>query len=148
MDNRKDRGCDPAKNPLSSVATVMSTSLHRALCLLATSGFGAYVGWWCFWLFHGRLPPAPLKALTGLPAATTGCTRSLLSLMRGDVRAAILWNPFSILIVAMFLISIGWLAVRLMMRRKLLLPSWCLYAWMILLSLAWAAKLLGDPRYW
>lgn len=126
----------------------MTISLHKSLRLLAVLGFGAYCAWWAFWLLQGRLPSAPFKAITGLPAPTTGCTRSLSCLMRGDVSTAFLWNPFSVLITMLFLASIGWLAGRWLTQGRLLLPSWFLYAWIIVLGLAWATKLLGNPRYW
>ena len=143
-----DYGSEGTNCPLTSKGIGMKGVLDRLLRLVASLGFGAYCAWWAFWLFHGRLPPAPFKALTRLPAPTTGYTRSLLCLMRGEVSTAFLWNPFSILITTLFLTSIGWLAVRSLMRRKILLPSCFLYAWMVVLGLAWAAKLLGNPEYW
>lgn len=139
---------EASNRPLTSKIIRMKAVLHRLLQLLASLGFVAYCAWWAFWLSHGRLPPAPIKAISGLPAPTTGYTRSLLCLMRGDVSTAFLWNPFSIPITALFLASIGWLAVRLLMRREILLPLCFLYAWIAILALAWGAKLLGNPHHW
>jgi hypothetical protein len=126
----------------------MKPALHRLLGLFATCALVAYCAWWALWLCQGKLAPAPFKAITGLPAPTTGYTRSLLCLIHGDLRSALLWNPFSILITALLLTSIGWLAVQLLRRQKLLLPTCFLYAWLAVLALAWAAKLLGDPKCW
>jgi hypothetical protein len=64
------------------------------------------------------------------------------------VATALQWNVFSVPIAALFALSLGWLMVRLLRRRPLLLPSCFLYIWAAILLLAWAAKLLGDPLYW
>lgn len=94
------------------------------------------------------MPPAPFKAVTGLPAPTTGCTRSLSCILHGDVGAALRWNLFAVPIAALFALSLGWLAVRLLRGRPLLLPSFFLYIWSAILLLAWVTKLLGSPLYW
>jgi len=122
--------------------------LRQLLSMVAVMGFIAYCAWWAYWLLQGRLPSAPLRALTGLPAPTTGCTRSLRCLFQGDVATALQWNVFSVPIAALFALSLGWLMVRLLRRRPLLLPSCFLYIWAAILLLAWAAKLLGNPLYW
>jgi len=120
----------------------------RLLGMVAVLGFVAYCAWWAYWLLQGRLPSAPFKAITGLPAPTTGCTRSLRCLLQGDVATALQWNAFALPITALFALSIGWLMVRLLQRRPLLLPSCFLHLWAIVLLLAWATKLLGHPQYW
>lgn len=122
--------------------------VRRLLTAVALLGLAAYCAWWTYWLVQGRLPPAPLKAVTGLPAPTTGCTRSLTCLLHGDVGAALRWNLFAVPIAALFALSLGWLAVRSLRRRPLLLPTSFLYVWAVLLLVAWGTKLLGDPRYW
>jgi hypothetical protein len=108
----------------------------------------AYCGWWTYWLCQGRLPMAPLKALTGLPAPTTGCTRSLLALWEGDVVTSLYYNAFAVPLMALFLASLGWLVVQGVRRRPLLIPQPFLYLWIGVLAVAWVTKLLSDPRYW
>lgn len=122
--------------------------MRRLLTTVALLGLAAYCAWWTYWLGQGRLPPAPFKAITGLPAPTTGCTRSLSCLLHGDVDAALRWNLFAVPIAALFALSLGWLAVRLPRGRPLLLPSFFLYIWSAILLLAWVTKLLGSPLYW
>jgi hypothetical protein len=122
--------------------------MRRVLSVLVLCALAAYVAWWLFHLAHGALPSAPLHAITGLPAPTTGCTRSLLRLLKGDLAGSFAFNPFAVPIALLFAASLAGLAARLVRRRKLILPSAFLYLWLATLSLAWLSKLLGNPRYW
>ena len=108
----------------------------------------AYAGWWGFWLGHGRLPMSPLKALAGIPSPTTGCTRSLACLARGDLVRSFSFNPFTLPILALFATSLVWLLVCVLRRRRAVLPRAMALAWLVLLGAAWAVKLLSDPRWW
>ena len=47
--------------------------------------------------------------LTGLPAPTTGCTRSVLWLLQGNWRESLCWHPLSMPILGLFILSLGWL---------------------------------------
>jgi hypothetical protein len=125
-----------------------NTPSRLLLQFFAASALCAYVGWWIYWLVQGRLPSAPLKALTGLPAPSTGCTRSLRCFLQGQPWEALRWNAFSVPLTAMLALSVGWLAVCLLLRRKLLLPSCFLHIWSALLVLAWASKFCIGPSYW
>ncbi len=107
-----------------------------------------YCAWWCFWLIRVSLPPAPLLVLTGIPAPTTGCTRSLLCLMRGDILSSLAYNAFAVPIALLFLLSLIWLGVKALRKKPLMLPACLLHLWLLLLGSAWLAKLLGDPAYW
>src|SRR5262245_51419938 len=99
----------------------------------------AYCAWWGYWLARGMLPMAPIKALVGLPAPSTGCMRSLDSLARGQIVDSLLWNPFCLPLTALFVLSIVWVAVRLLQRERLVLPSCFLPLWVTVLALAWVA---------
>lgn len=62
------------------------------------------------WL--GRLPACPLKAMTGLPCATCGLTRSMVALGGGRWSEAFHWHPVAVLgLAALPLIAI-WDLVR------------------------------------
>ena len=50
-------------------------------------------------------PVCPLHAMTGVPCPTCGATRAALSLMDGDVVAALAWNPLVALAAAGFLVG-------------------------------------------
>ena len=141
-----------APPPLPRVSWRVRTALRRAglamLRVTASAGLVCYCGWWVLWLGRGKLPPSPFLALTGLPAPTTGFTRSLLSLLRGDWHACLRWNPFSIPICVLLALSLACLGWRLLRRRPLRLGRHFLYLWAGLLLAAWAAKLLGGPAWW
>jgi Protein of unknown function (DUF2752) len=52
---------------------------------------------WLYW----RLPTplCPLHAVTGLPCPTCGSTRAASALVRGDLAAALTWNPLMTLVM-------------------------------------------------
>jgi hypothetical protein len=51
------------------------------------------------------VPGCPFHALTGVPCPGCGTTRALLALVRGDVPAALAWNP-----AATVALLAGWIA--------------------------------------
>ena len=121
---------------------------RRVLTVLALSALGAYCGWWLFWLVQGSLPPAPLLAMTGLPAPTTGYTRSLCCAFDGDFASSFLYNAFALPISLLLATSVVWIGVRAVRRQTVRLPACFLHLWVITLSAAWITKLMGDPCYW
>ena len=126
----------------------MRVTKRLLLNTLGLAGLAAYCLWWALWLIRGLLPPAPILYLTGIPAPTTGFTRSLVFLWRGDWRTSLHCNCFGIPIAILFAASIAILAARLVRRQKLLLPQAFLYMWVGILSIAWVAKLLAGRAYW
>lgn len=121
---------------------------RRALNIFGLSALVGYCAWWSYWLTKGQFPAAPIRVLSGLPAPSTGCVRSLDSLLHGDFQLSFYWNPFSLPITGLFALSVGWLAVRGIRGKELLLPSCFLPAWVVLLLLAWIAKFMVGPSFW
>ncbi|GAB4241208.1 MAG: hypothetical protein OHK005_04020 [Candidatus Methylacidiphilales bacterium] len=107
-----------------------------------------YLAWNIYWVAHGRLPPSLWQSLSGLPAPTTGMTRSWIALGEGRWMESLAWNPFTIPLTAAWLGSIGWAIVRLARRQPLSAPRWFLPGWLGLLLLAWAAKGFLGPAWW
>jgi hypothetical protein len=101
-----------------------------------------------FFLVRGELPPAPLRAFTGLPAPSTGCTRSLEALLHGDLTTSFLWNPFAVPILVLLAANLFWLANLALRGRPLRLPNTVLSLWVVLLLFAWIAKFILGPQYW
>ena len=126
----------------------MRLTKRHLLNAFGLSGLAAYCLWWAFWLLHGRLPPAPILFIAGLPAPTTGLTRSVVTLFHGDWQASLRFNCLGLPIAALFAASIAILLAKLVRRQRLLLPACFLYMWAGILSIAWLAKLLGDQAYW
>ena len=58
---------------------------------------------------HEELPRVicPFRHFTGIPCITCGGTRAILALTRGDVQAAIVWNP---LVAIAAIAALAWLA--------------------------------------
>ncbi|HLO83188.1 MAG TPA: DUF2752 domain-containing protein [Chitinophagaceae bacterium] len=60
------------------------------------------------------------KKFTGIPCPSCGSTRSVISLMEGDIVQAVLWNPMGlILLVSMALIPL-WIAYDLFNKKRTL----------------------------
>jgi hypothetical protein len=114
----------------------------------ARASFEAYLAWNIAWLASGRIPPSALRALFGLPCPTTGCTRSFLSLIHGNLQASLLWNPFTIPILILLATSLGILFAAALRKKDLLLPRWVGTAWLTVLLAAWFAKFVLGRAYW
>src|SRR5207253_3413552 len=100
-----------------------------------------YVCWQVFWLCQARVPPSLFLAFTGLPAPTTGGTRSLIQLCRGDWRGSLHYNPMAVPIILVLIATVGWLACQLVKRQRLYLPRASWLAWLFVLAVAWVVKL-------
>jgi len=61
------------------------------------------------------------KQLTGIPCPSCGSTRSVLSLLRGDVTGALIWNPFGFILISILLISPGWVLYDVITQKQSLL---------------------------
>jgi hypothetical protein len=126
--------------------------MKRLLCrwraLLGWTILVGYIGWNAYWWCRGRLAPSILRALTGIPAPTTGGTRALRALAQGDWDESLRCNPFALPIAILFVLSAAIPVSQLFRGRKPQLSRPWLFAWAVLLAAAWVAKLLGDPAYW
>ena len=114
----------------------------------ARASFGAYLVWNVVWLTSGKTPPSILRSLIGLPCPTTGCTRSLVALVHGDLRAALLWNPFTVPILILLSLSLATLLFAALRKRALVLPKLFGFAWLTVLLLAWISKFVLGRAYW
>lgn len=121
---------------------------RRALGLAGTAGLTIYLGWNFFWLAQRRLPPSLFRAATGWPCPTTGGTRSLAALLDGDWSLSLRLNAMTVPILALLVLSLGWLAAQAVRRRRLRLPQALFWAWLSVLALAWVLKLAGGSQYW
>jgi hypothetical protein len=114
----------------------------------AATMFAVYAAWNLYWLAHARLAPSLFMAITGLPCATTGCTRSLSAWSRGEWLEALRFNPFSLVFVALLAGSAVQVAAQLTSGRRLSLSPVLAWGWGISLTLGWIYKLASDPAYW
>ncbi len=110
--------------------------------------FVVYCLWNLFWLFQWRIPPSLFWAFTKLPCPTTGCTRSVMCLLRGEIAESLRWNLLTIPILVLFSITVGCVGLRLANRQPLQLHGHFLRAWGLLLAVAWLCKLFGNSNYW
>jgi len=110
--------------------------------------FAAYLCWNLAWLASGKIPPSALRELIGIPCPTTGCTRSLASLLQGNVIASLLWNPFTVPILILFAISLQILLLAALRKKELVLPKWMGTAWFCVLLMAWISKFILGRGYW
>jgi len=54
-------------------------------------------------MLSGLLRPCAFRTLTGLPCPTCGTTRAVLAVVRGDLGAAIVFNPLATVVLMVFL---------------------------------------------
>jgi len=123
-------------------------AVHFVLRTVAAAMLVVYGLWNLVWLAHFRVPPSLFLGLTGLPGPTTGGTRSLLCLLRGDWQDSLAYNAMTVPILGLFFFCVTCLALQLVRRQRLHLPNWVLWAWLGVLGMAWMVKLMGSPAYW
>ncbi|HTU26313.1 MAG TPA: DUF2752 domain-containing protein [Pirellulales bacterium] len=120
----------------------------EGLRLSACGLFAVWCLWNALWLVERQIPPALFCALTGLPCPTTGGTRSIACLLRGEWAESLRANALAIPIALLLALTLACLAGRLLAGRPLRLGGRFLTAWGAVLAVAWIAKLLGDRQYW
>jgi hypothetical protein len=116
---------------------------RRAVATGVGLGLLAIYGVWnVAWLCQGRIPPSLLTGLTGLPAPTTGGTRSMVTLANGDVLGSLYYNPLALPIVGLLALTLFQVG-----RRGRVAP-WVGRGWIVVLMVAWVVKLLSPPATW
>lgn len=70
---------------MSTVKQILKNALALALLLLGLALVGLLVG-------------CPIKRFSGLPCPGCGLTRACLSLLAGDLRAALAWHPLCLIV--------------------------------------------------
>jgi hypothetical protein len=98
---------------------------------LTRNRFNLYLSLAClagyFWLaLISRLPPEEIGKqydvclihhFLGMPCPSCGSTRSVISLLHGDLPGALYWNPFGFLIFSILIISPIWIAYDLFLKK-------------------------------
>jgi hypothetical protein len=64
------------------------------------------------------------KRITSIPCPSCGSTRSVLSIVNGDIATAIYWNPFGLIIMAILIISPFWLIYDVLLKRDTLFHAY------------------------
>jgi hypothetical protein len=83
-----------------------------------------------FWLaLIGQLKPdeigtkfdlCPIHRFVHIPCPSCGSTRSVLSLMHGDLAGGLYWNPLGFFIFAVLVVAPFWLAYDLILKKSTL----------------------------
>ncbi len=118
----------------------VTSRFTAALRVFAAALFVVYLWWNAYWLARGRMAPALFLGLTGIPAPTTGSSRSLLALADGDWRESLRQNALAVPLTAVFfyaILRVVWCVAR---RRRVALPAWIAWSWLGLLAVAGIAK--------
>ena len=64
------------------------------------------------------------KHVTTIPCPSCGSTRSVLSLIKGDLAEALYWNPFGLLLIIILMIAPLWILYDLMSRKDTLFNTY------------------------
>jgi hypothetical protein len=122
--------------------------LLKVQWLIAFSLLIAYILWNAYHLIQMHVPPSMLIPLTGLPCPTTGGTRSLQCMLRGEWAESFRYHPFTIPIILLLVASFATVFWQRFRHGRMRLPVGFLWAWGILLSVSWIAKFVIGPSYW
>ena len=115
---------------------------------IALITFAGYIVWNAAWLFHGQIPPSIFSYCTGLPCPTTGMTRSIICLCRGNALNFFLFNPFTLVYLALTGGSFLLMLNRCIQRKDIAIPGFIAWAWMVALEMGWFTKIAIGNRYW
>jgi hypothetical protein len=126
----------------------MQDRVTSGIKTFALVAFGGYVAWNATWILCGRIPPSIFTYFTGLPCPTTGMTRSIESLIRGDLRQFILFNPLTLIYLGLTATSAIMLAKRKIQDDQWALPSVMALIWFASLALGWLVKFAIGSKYW
>lgn len=122
--------------------------MRRWVQSFSLGAFAFYLLWNGWWIAKWKIPPSIFKSLTGLPCPTTGGTRSMLALCRGDWLQSLLWNPLTLVYLLLLAYSLGSLCRQLLHRERLALRPSVAWMWCASLAVGWVAKFAIGPRYW
>jgi hypothetical protein len=131
-----------------SVVPHQARLMHRGIRCVALGAFALYLVWNAMWIAKGRIPPSILTALTGIPCQTTGGTRGVVALCRGEWHQAFLYNPLTPVYLLLVAYSAATLARQMLTGRRLSLQRSTAWMWLASLTVGWAAKFALGPKYW
>ncbi len=121
----------------------------RCLRCLGILAFTFYCLWNSYWLlWRGRLAPSIWTHFTGLPNPGSGGTRSLKAAFSGKYMESLLYNPFTVPFIFLFLYSFFKIATNWKANKAIALPPYMGWLWIVTLILAWIAKFIIGPKYW
>ena len=98
----------------------MSLSRNKLYTLLIVGSFAGYT--WLWISFNAVLPSTEtnvciFKHVTSIPCPSCGSTRSILSLLQGDIKSSIMWNPLGIILLGVLFFTHVWIVVDIFTRR-------------------------------
>ena len=122
----------------------MANTKINSSCLkfIAIGIFFVYVAWNLYWLAQGRLAPSMLLGFTGIPAPTTGMTRSFMAFTRLDFALCLSYNPFTFPTIALIISSFIVFFKRYALGEKVLLNAFILWSWFLVLSASWIYQIV------
>jgi len=103
-------------------------SRNKLYVLLSAACIAGY-GWLIFTFYRGIEHLAEphvclFKQVTTIPCPSCGSTRSVLSLIKGDIAGAFYWNPFGLVLIAILLIAPLWISYDLISRKDTLFSTY------------------------
>lgn len=106
-----------------SLIQVSRNKLYGILATISAVGYG-----WIYYNLNGavnnEVHACMFKTVAGVPCPSCGSTRSVISLMQGDIVQAVLWNPIGLI----FLISMAlfplWIAYDLFNKKRSLFVAY------------------------
>ena len=127
------------------------TLKQRWLSFLGAFAFFLYASWNVYWWCNGQLAPSVLLKVFGVPAPTTGMTRSFIAFFNGHLMESLYWNPFTFPVIGVMIWSIYSISFQCYKGKKLSklsLSPLLINLWAVFLILAFIAKLIMGPETW
>jgi hypothetical protein len=65
-----------------------------------------------------------IKHVTGIPCPSCGSTRSVLSLIHGNIAEALYWNPIGLILILILIITPFWILFDIILSKESLLKAY------------------------
>ncbi len=98
---------------------------NKLYALVSTACAAGYI--WLFINYHRIVTESKepgiclFKRITGIPCPSCGSTRSVLSILNGDLMWALLWNPFGLILMSILIMSPLWIIYDVVSKKDSLL---------------------------
>lgn len=100
----------------------MALPVQRKLYLTLLAGSVAGYTWLFFnelvtVASHNRYGGCIMKSMTHVPCPSCGTTRSVESLLQGDLEGALYWNPMGLLVLVIMVVAPVWILIDTLNRK-------------------------------
>ena len=97
--------------------------LYLLLSGLCMAGY-AWVAWGCFYGISEDTGVCLFRAVTGIPCPSCGSTRSVISILHGDLAGSVHWNLLGFILLGAMIFLPVWIVSDVLLKKDTLFSSY------------------------